>query len=580
MRDDKTGRRPAAALDLLDFNPRTPTIKRRKSRESRLTPHSNPALPQAQDKTAAILENTTDCYCVLDSEWRFTQLNQRACRYFSAEREQLIGNVLWDLYPEIRGTVFEQKYREAMVERQPVHFEADSALVPGRSSEVHACPVDGSLHIYFRDITLRKQAEAQLKKGSRRFSLLAWTSNQLLLATEPAEALREMSQQAMSDLGCQIFLSYLADEKLRLNSHLGISGERARAIEYLDYGQGICGTVAETGQSLIVEQVQASCDPNAEIIKQWGVRAYACYPLAYREKIIGTLAFGSTSHDTFLPDDLALMESFSGQVAIAMGRRLVEEELRRMHAKEREYTAELENLVQQRTEQLTRANGEIQKRTNALESLARQLTETEHRERRRMAEILHDGLQQLLVGAQLSARILHTSATEDQRPEIERLNRMLAEAIQSSRTLTYDLCPPVLLHPGLGSAFVWLAGQMKEKQGLKVELEIREDVEPADESAKVFLFNAVRELLFNVVKHSGTWEARLELRAVEGLLHIRVADAGVGLDPSTITGEPTKAGFGLFSIKERIALFDGTMEIKSRPGGGSSVNLTVPISQN
>ncbi len=569
MSDKPTGRRQIVPVDAWELN--SPPDER----SGALTAEGR--IPETRDKTAAILENTTDCYCVLDAEWRFTQLNERACRYFSAKREELIGKVLWELFPQIRGSMFEQKYREAVAEGQPVHFETDSAVVPGRSSEVHACPLDGSLHIYFRDITARKQVEDELKKGSRRFSLLAWTSNQLLLTTEPAEALRQLSQQAMSDLGCEIFLSYRAGQRLRLHSYLGISEEQAHAIEYLDYGQAICGTVADEGRSMVVERVQESHDPKALIIRQWGVQAYACYPLASRDKIIGTLAFGTTSRDIFSPDDLHLMESFSGQVAIAMGRRVVEEELLRMHAKEREYAVELENLVQQRTDQLTRANAEIRKRTSALESLTRQLTETEHRERRRMAELLHDGLQQLLVGARLSARIIQTNATEDQKQEIERLSQTLTEAIQTSRTLTYDLCPPVLLQPGLGSAFVWLAGQMKEKQGLKVELEIREDVEPSDESAKVFLFNAVRELLFNVVKHSGTSEARLELDVSEDCVNVLVADAGVGFDPALLAAEPAKGGFGLFSIKERIALFDGTIGILSSPGDGSRVTLGLPL---
>ncbi len=609
MSDKRPGRRQVVPADILDFNSQSqtrdkPRQRKRTARKAEAAervqaPEPNPPsaghfsveeaaqpfrslaaehlAPQATDKTAAILEHTTDCYCVLDAEWRFTQLNDRACRYFSASREELIGKVLWELFPQVRGTIFEQKYREAVTAGRPVHFEAKSAIAPGRSSEVHACPLGGSLHIYFRDITARTQAEEELEKDSRCFALLAWTSNQLLLTTDPAETLRRLSQQAMFDLGCEIFLSYLAHQRLHLHSYLGISEEQARAIEYLDYGQGICGTVAEEGHRIVVEHVHQSYDPRAEIIRKWGVGAYACYPLAYRDKIIGTLAFGTTSRETFGPDNLALMESFSGQVAIAMGRRLVEEQLRRMHAREREYAAELENLVQQRTEQLVRANAEIRKRTSALESLTRELTEAEHRERRRMAELLHDGLQQLLVGAQLSARFLHTNATQDQKPEIERLSRTLAEAIQTSRTLTYDLCPPVLLHPGLGSAFVWLAGQMKEKQGLKIELEISEDVEPSSESAKVFLFNAVRELLFNVVKHSGTCEARLELGVSADALQVRVSDAGIGFDPTCIGAEPAKAGFGLFSIQERMPLFEGTMEINSRPGCGSSVILTIPV---
>jgi PAS domain S-box-containing protein len=252
-------------------------------------------------------------------------------------------------------------------------------------------------------------------------------------------------------------------------------------------------------------------------------------------------------------------------------RRKAEDALR---AKEQEYAAELGRRVEQRTEELRRANEEIRKRSAALESLAWELTDTEHRERLRLAEVLHDGLQQLLVGAQLSLKIVSAQASKHQKPELQRLRAVLDEAIQASRSLTCDLCPPALSDGGLASAFSWLAGQMKEKHGLSVQLIIEDQAEPSNDSVKILLFNAVRELLFNVVKHAETCEARLEVSTREESLVIRVTDAGAGFDP---TGLATDGGFGLFSIRERLGLFRGTLKIESGPGKGARFTITAPL---
>jgi signal transduction histidine kinase len=114
---------------------------------------------------------------------------------------------------------------------------------------------------------------------------------------------------------------------------------------------------------------------------------------------------------------------------------------------------------------------------------------------------------------------------------------------------------------------------MKEKHGLTVQLLIEDEPEPSNDSVKILLFNAVRELLFNVVKHAGTCEARLEVNTREDSLLIRVTDDGAGFDP---TGGATDAGYGLFSIRERLALFGGTLEIESSPGEGARFTLIAP----
>jgi len=93
------------------------------------------------------------------------------------------------------------------------------------------------------------------------------------------------------------------------------------------------------------------------------------------------------------------------------------------------------------------------------------------------------------------------------------------------------------------------------------------------------LFQATRELLFNVVKHAGVRTAGVELGQAEGCIRVTVKDAGAGFDPRQLrTAGGQAAGTGLFSMRERIALVGGRLEIESCPGGGSEFSLIVPHS--
>jgi PAS domain S-box-containing protein len=546
------------------------------------------ALSESEERFRRVVENISDALVIDDAAGNVIFANEQFAKLFGLDANR-IGPIALEEYvsPEYREELRDRHDRRIRGEEVPTHFEYEGIRADGERIwlEVDVTPVTNEkgevtgTQSAIRDITSRKRAEQALKRSSRRFSLLAWTSNQLLLAREPATTLRQLGRHALAEMGCELFLSYLAQGKLQLDAVFGLSDEATESVRSLEYGESVCGIAAEKREARIVEHVQECEFAEAKTIRSWGLRAFACYPLTYREKIVGTLAFGTFSRDHFNPDELFLMESFSNQVAIAMGRGQVEGELLQMHAKEQEHAAELERRVQERTEQVWRANEEINKRSKTLESLTRELTETENRERRRMAEMLHDGLQQVLVGAQLSVRALQASATEDQNPEIERLTALLAEALQASRSLTYDLCPPALSTPGLGAAFVWLAAQMREKHGLNVEIEIQEDVEPSDESAKIILFNGVRELLFNVVKHAKTSAARVALRGDGAELVIQVSDAGAGFDARKLALDPLGAGFGLFSIRERMALFGGSVKIDSTPGLGTVARLIAPRKQ-
>ena len=186
-----------------------------------------------------------------------------------------------------------------------------------------------------------------------------------------------------------------------------------------------------------------------------------------------------------------------------------------------------------------------EQRASQLRALASELALTEQRERRRLARILHDHLQQILVAAKLKVGLLKKRIeVEDQRNRLHRVDELLDESIGVSRSLTVELSPPVLYDAGFTAALEWLARHMHEKHGFSVRVEAETDFEPATDDLRVFLFDAVRELLFNVVKHGGTSEAVLRVSvASDGDLRVIVEDAGVGMVPQDNQSDIYETGF-------------------------------------
>ena len=207
------------------------------------------------------------------------------------------------------------------------------------------------------------------------------------------------------------------------------------------------------------------------------------------------------------------------------------------------------------------------------------LTIAEQRERRRIAEILHNDLQQRLFGLQLKLDSLRGSAQRAPDPEhldavVEQSVGWIRQTIDLVRRLSVDLSPPVLQGESIEDLFVWLQAQMQEMHGLRVDLDMEPDLPVPDAEIRILLFHTLRELLFNVVKHSGIRNARLTVREENRCYVITVADHGKGLPEDDTKAEP---GYGLFSIRDRVLLLGGDMQIESLPGRGTSITLRLPI---
>jgi two-component system CheB/CheR fusion protein len=208
-----------------------------------------------------------------------------------------------------------------------------------------------------------------------------------------------------------------------------------------------------------------------------------------------------------------------------------------------------------------------------IRALASKLTMAEHEERRRIAHVLHDDLQQRLHSVQMRTGLLKGSlGGEDAEGALDEISELLADSVELTRSLAVDLSPPILAGEGLAEALAWLAVQMGERHGLSVDVDARRAFPVADDDMRVFLFQIVRELLFNVVKHAGVDEAEVILDDADDMLCIEVIDRGQGFAPET---ERT-GGMGLASATERLALFGGRIGIESEPGRGTTVRVTIP----
>lgn len=235
-------------------------------------------------------------------------------------------------------------------------------------------------------------------------------------------------------------------------------------------------------------------------------------------------------------------------------RKQVEEELRKM-------TQDLEAKVVERTVQLR--------------MLSAQLTMTEERERRLLAQDLHDNLGQLLA----VIKIKLTSLGADSIPAaISQVVDLVTQAELSARMITLQLSPPILHTLGFVPALEWLIDDMERTYGLMVTLDAAPPPPPLVAEMQAMLYRAVRELLINAARHAGVGTASVHCHCTDDQLALVVSDDGRGFDPAQFGEALSSAGaFGLNSINERVTNIGGTMEIDSSPGNGTTITLTVPF---
>jgi len=217
----------------------------------------------------------------------------------------------------------------------------------------------------------------------------------------------------------------------------------------------------------------------------------------------------------------------------------------------------------------------------ALRSLASQLSLAEERERRRIATEVHDRISQSLAVCRMKLGALEESVSSTALvKDLEVIQEIVAHLIDETRSLTFELSSPLLYEIGLEAALEYLTEQIQEQHGILFKFEDDQQPKPLDDDIRVLLFQMVRELLINIVKHAKAYRAKLCLKRYNNKIHIIVQDNGVGFDTSTISsGKRRNGGFGLFSIRERLHNIGGNIKVESRFDRGTKVTITAPLKQ-
>jgi signal transduction histidine kinase/ActR/RegA family two-component response regulator len=237
---------------------------------------------------------------------------------------------------------------------------------------------------------------------------------------------------------------------------------------------------------------------------------------------------------------------------------------------------ELNDSLEQRVADRTRDLLVYQENLRAMTS---ELVVTEQRERRRLSTELHDYLAQLLVVCRMKlGQVTHDEKVPGVKLNLEEIDKILSDSLSYTRTLIAELSPSILYELGLVPALKWLAQQM-ERHGLSVQVQQADQIIQTSEDQGIFVFQAVRELLFNVIKHSGVNKATVSVDGyADQVLQVLVQDAGAGFQSSLNSTDHTQPGkFGLFSIRERAEALGGRFDIESAPGQGTLARLVVPI---
>ncbi len=518
-------------------------------------------------RLAAIVESSDDAIISKDLNGIITSWNRAAEKLYGYTAEEIIGRPIGVLIPPDHKDDFESILERLRIGESITHYETvrvakdgrrlhvSLAISPLRNSQGQLIGASKIAH----DITERKQMETALEKQTERLLLLWEAAAVLLTANDPDAMLHGLLGKIGPHLGVDTYFNFLVNETgdaLRLASYEGIPEETARTISRLEFNQAVCGMVALNRRPIVATHIQQSDDPKVQLVKSFGLRAYACNPLLAGDRLLGTLSFASRIRDEFDPDEVAFMETLCHYVTVAYERLRLLSELTEADHRKNEFLATLAHELRnplapvRNAVMVLRLKGpadpELQWSRDVIDRQVAHLTRLID-DLMDISRITRNKLELRTQRIELAEVI--TGAVESSRPSID----------QYGHELTVTLPP----HP------IYLEGDL-------VRL------------TQVFL-----NLLNNAAKYTKRG-GRIWLTAERrgGEVVVRVKDNGVGIPAEKLphlfemffqvdrTLERSQGGLGIgLSLVHRVVeLHGGQVEARSEgPGKGSEFSVTLPI---
>jgi PAS domain S-box-containing protein len=525
----------------------------------------------AQQRYSNILESITDAFFALDHEWRFTYINQQAEALLQRTREELLGQSIWDKFPESVGTTFDGQYRKALAEQVSVVFEE---FYPPLNLwfEVRAYPSQEGLSVYFHDITERRRSAAALLERTR----LAELNADVGLALTGSDSLDDMLHRCTAAMVehldaafARIWTLNKREDVLELQASAGmythLNGPHGR----VPVGKFKIGLIAEERQPHLTNEVVG--DPRVSD-QEWARRermvAFAGYPLIVEDRLIGVM--GMFARKPLTKATLQAMASVANAIALGIERKRGELERAQLLVSEQRARQEAEAANRTKDEFLGTLSHELRTPLTAILGWARMLSNgrlDETNKQRALETIERNARAQ----SQLIEDILDVSRVISGKLRLEVRPLDLTAVIEAAvdTALPAADAKGIRLQRVLDSGASMVSGDSTRLQ------------------------QVVWNLLSNAIKFTpkgGRVQIRLE--RINSHVEIVVTDSGQGMTPdilpliferfrqadSTSTRAHGGLGLGLAIVRHLVELHGGTVEAESAgTGQGSTFTVKLPL---
>lgn len=515
----------------------------------------------------AIINSLEDELMVIDKDYRIVQVNESVLSRHGKRRQEVIGKYCYDIshgqQKPCRPPRHECPLKTVWETGKPVrvthcHVYQVKGERRERYLDIIATPIKDSwgnviaVTELMRDVTEAKEMESKISETQRNLLALNKIATAVSQSLDPDTVLYSATKKTLEIMNRNTGGILLWDEERQMlcyRVHNGLSQEYAQAVCFQP-GEGIVGRVAQSGEAILVDDI--SIDPragNPGLIAAEGLRAFAAVPLRVKDKVLGVLTIAS--HDTrkFSAEDVQLLESIASQIAIAV-------ENAKLHQ-------------------------EVQRKDESRGELLGEIFSIQEEERRRIARELHDETSQSL--ASLAANLeavagMLPSGNDKAKTRLRKVGQVAIDILDEVHKLIYELRPTLLDDLGLVAAARWLSDNNLGAAGVSVNFKTIGRVRRLPSKTETTLFRVIQEAVNNIAKHAHAKNVGLTLQFKKEAIVVHIKDDGEGFNvEEAISSKDRPRGLGLLGMKERVELLKGTLNITSRPGIGTEVDIEIPI---
>ena len=556
-----------------------PIVRRRSKGSSKANEAGN--FVKGGGSSSGLLQPITDSLenelMVIDRDYRIIEANNAVLLRHGKRREEVIGRYCYD----ISHGVFERCHPPH--HRCPIEAVWKTGKV-ARAAHLHVYHTHGDRQERYVDIIVSPIMDSQGNviavaelvcdvTEAKEFELKIAESMELIdakVAQSRLLALNTIASVVSQSLDLDTVLSSALDKTLEIMKaniggillwdeerqmlcyrvHRGLSARYAKEM-CLRLGEGIAGKVAQTGEAILLEDI--SMDSRAArlgLIASEDLKSFASIPLCSKEKVLGVINIVSREARKFSADDVRLLNSIAAQIAVAV-------ENAKLHQ-------------------------EVQHKEEIRGELLREIFSIQEEERRRIARELHDETSQVLASLtanlEAAASILPAGANKT-RALLRKAQALSTNILDEIHRLIYELRPTLLDDLGLVAATRWLVDNNLVAAGVTVNFKTVGRERRLPPQLETTLFRVAQEAVFNITRHAHAKNVSVNQHFRKGSIRIHIKDDGRGFDvKEAVSSKDRPRGLGLLGMKERVELMNGTLSIRSHPGGGGTeIDIEIPM---